>query len=201
MLCKASSQTDPLQLFHCPLFHLHRKTHPRSMEKTNHVRVLIFTLTFKQCSQNLLRGSPHNKATFTSIPSQVAVPWNPPQWNLENLWLGCTTKLDIEFLTEHLTQHRGKFRSQDPQRKSGSIGGFWLQIPVPQNGSCDLGQALYHPYAPKSTVRGEQCPCTSTSKCYGDKDIRDSDLARQDKITYQEANSVAINQSINQSYC
>lgn len=196
MLCKASPQTDPLQHFHSSLSHLHRKTHPRSMEKKNCVKTLIFTLTFKQCSQNLLWGESPVVLTIRPPPHpflpQLQPPGIPPQWNLENLWPGCTTKLDTELLTEHFTQHRGNCRSQDPQRKSGPIGGFWIQIPVPQNGPCDLGQALQHPCAPNTTVRGEQCPCTSTSKCY--KDIRDPEVFRQDSMTYQEANSVATNQ-------
>lgn len=129
-----------------------------------------------------------------SILSPAAASWNPPQQNLEKLWPGCTAKLDIELLTEHFTQHRGKRRSQDPQRSSGSTGGFWPQIPVPQKGPRDLGEGLYHACDPSPALRAEQCPCTSTSKCYEGKDIRDSDLFTQDNVTYHKAHSVAINQ-------
>lgn len=136
--------------------------------------------------------SPH-KTTSMSIPPQLQPPGILPSgiWRISGQ---AVQPLDTEFLTEHFTQLRGKCRSQDPQRKSGLISGFWLQIPVPQNGPCILGRALYPPYAPNPTVRGEQCPCISTSKCYRDKGIRDPGVFRQDNMTYQEANSIAINQ-------
>lgn len=71
------------------------------------------------------------------------------------------------------------------------------QIPVLQDSLCDLGQALQHPCAPNPTMKGEQWHCTSTSKYYGDKYSNDYEAFRQDNMTYQKANSIAINQYYN----
>lgn len=90
MLRKASPQTDlqklQQQLFHCSLFHLHRKTHPRSMERNNGVRTLIFTVTFKRHSQNLLWGEFPVVLTARPPPCPFLPQLQPPGILPSGIW-------------------------------------------------------------------------------------------------------------------
>lgn len=114
-----------------------------------------------------------------------------PQINpLASLYLQLSRKSPQDLWKK--TVYGGSFFYCNYQRMQ-SKPGSWLQIPVPQNSLCDLGQALQHHCSPNPTVKGEQCYCTST-KYYGDKCINDYEAFREDNMAYQEANSIATNQ-------
>lgn len=99
----------------------------------------------------------------------------------------------------HWAPHRTFYTTQSQMQELRSIEEIWFNRWVLASDPCCPKWPMW-PWTsslpslcPNPTVRGEQCPCTSTSKCYGDKRIRDSEEFIEDNMTYQDANSVAIN--------